>query len=125
MVAALVTIATYIPYSGDRLRDKVIATLSEHLDADVELGELHLRIFPRVRVDGKGLVVRHERRRDVPPLISADAFTVNADLVGLWRQHVSRVELEGLHIQIPPGDDDDEEDANDNTADGSGRRGAR
>jgi hypothetical protein len=125
MVAALVTIATYIPYSGDRLRDKVIATLSEHLDADVELGELHLRIFPRVRVDGKGLVVRHEGRRDVPPLISADAFTVNADLVGLWRQHVSRVELEGLHIQIPPGDDDDEEDANDNTADGAGPRGAR
>ncbi len=121
-IAALVTIATRIPYSGDRLREKVIATLSERLDSEVELAALHLRIFPRIHVEGKGLVVRHEGRRDVPPLISADAFTVNADLLGLWRQHVARVEIEGLHIQIPPDDDDDEEDddAKDNTADRPG-----
>lgn len=118
LVAGLVSVATRIPYSGDRLRQIVIDTLADRLDSDVELAELHVRIYPRVRVEGKGLVVRHKGRRDVPPLISADGFAVNADLLGLWRKHVAKVELDGLHIQIPPGDDDDE---NENVTPDGGR----
>jgi hypothetical protein len=40
----------------------------------------------------------------VPPLISVDTFVVDAGLVGLWRRRVAHVRLEGLNIQIPPGD---------------------
>jgi hypothetical protein len=108
MGAALVSLATQIPYSGDRLRQLVIDALSERLDSDVQLESLTLRIYPRIHVEGTGLAVRHRGRRDVPPLISADAFHVRTDLVGLWRKRVALVELKGLHIQIPPdGDRDD------------------
>jgi hypothetical protein len=29
-------------------------------------------------------------------------LSVDADLIGLWRKHVTRVTLDGLEITIPP-----------------------
>ena len=37
-----------------------------------------------------------------PPLISIKSFHVSANLVGLLRKHVERVQLDGLDINIPP-----------------------
>jgi hypothetical protein len=108
--AALVALATRVPFSSDKLRAKVIATLSDRLDSAVELEGLTLRIFPRLHAEGTGLIVRHESRTDVPPLITVKKFTVDADLLGLWRRHVAHVTLEGLQIQVPPGDGDDRDD---------------
>jgi hypothetical protein len=107
MVAAVIALATRVPFSSDKLRAKVIATLSDRLDSTVELEGLTLRVFPRLHAEGTGLVVRHESRTDVPPLITVKKFTVDADLVGLWRRHVAHVTLEGLQIQVPPGDGND------------------
>jgi AsmA-like protein len=109
-VAALVALATRIPFSSDRMRKKVIATLADRLDSAVELEGLTLRLFPKLHAEGTGLIVRHESRTDVPPLITIKKFTVDADLVGLWRRHVAHVTLEGLHIQVPPGKGDDRDD---------------
>ena len=91
-----------------------MATLADRLDSQVELGELTFRVFPRLHAVGTGLAIHHKGRRDVPPLISADKFTVDADLLGLWRRHVAHVRLDGLKIQVPPGqhhEDDPEKEA--------------
>jgi hypothetical protein len=88
----------------------VIATLSDRLDSTVELEGLTLNLFPRLHAEGTGLIIRHESRTDVPPLITVKKFTVDADLVGLWRRHVAHVTLEGLDIQVPPGDGNDRDD---------------
>jgi hypothetical protein len=75
----------------------------------VGLDTLSLRIFPTLHAEGKGLTIRHEGRQDVPPLIQVERFTIDADLVGLWRRKVTKVKLDGLAIHIPPDDDDDPE----------------
>ncbi len=87
------------------LRALVVQTLSERLDSDVELGAFSVDTFPTVRITGAGLVIRHKNRRDVPPLVSVDSFTMDGGLFGLWTRprRFRTVTLKGLRISIPPG----------------------
>ena len=96
--------AARIPFSSRILRDRVVEGLSERLDADVELGAVTMRLLPRLRAQGTGLVIYHKGRRDLPPLIAVDTLTIDAGLLNLWRMHVTRVNLAGLKINIPPGE---------------------
>jgi len=105
-----ITLALRIPFTSEALRKRVVETLSDRLDAEVELGDLTLRVLPDLHADGTDLRIRHKGRRDVPPLISINKFTVDADLLGLWRNHVAHVNLDGLDIQIPPRDHDPDDD---------------
>src|SRR5882724_2358772 len=69
-----------IPWSSDALRHRMIRTLSEQLDSDVELGDVTLRAFPELRAEGSNLVIRKHGRSDVPPLITIKSFHVDANL---------------------------------------------
>lgn len=97
-------VASRIPLSSEVLRRRVVQTLGERLDAEVELGALTLRFSPELHAVATGLRIRHRGRTDVPPLISVKQFTIHATLAGLWNRRVQRVALEGLEIQIPPKD---------------------
>jgi hypothetical protein len=110
LVVLLLVLASRVPISSHALRQKVVETLAERLDAEVELAELHLRVFPRFHAEGAGLTIRHKRRHDVPPLISVKSFSLHADLAGLMRKHVDQVRLNGLEIDIPPSPHDDDDD---------------
>ena len=103
-------LALRIPFTSDTLRKRVVDTLADRLDAEVELGDLTLRVLPALHATGTHLRIRHKGRRDVPPLISIDTFTVDADLLGLWHNHVAHVKLDGLDIQIPPRDHERDDD---------------
>src|SRR5262249_44591205 len=76
--------------------------LSKRLDGEVELQELRLQAFPRLKAEGSGLTIRHHGRRDVPPLISIAHFSAEGTTLALARGHVARVTLPGLDIEIPP-----------------------
>jgi hypothetical protein len=115
VIAAAISVAIRIPFSSDAFRTRVVKALSEQLDAEVELQELTLRVYPRMHASGRGLTIRFEQRTDVPPLISIREFNVDANLVGLWRHRVAHVRLDGLEINVPP-DDDDESTAQDQPA---------
>lgn len=104
LVAAAIAVASRVPLTSNVMRQRVVAALADRLDADVELDALALRIYPRLRASGAGLRVYFHHRRDVRPLIAIGAFAVSADLVGLWRHRVAKVELQGLEINIPPAD---------------------
>ena len=91
-----------IPLSSDTLRHRIVLYLAEKLDSEVELGDLHLRAFPRLRVDGANLRIRRRGLNDFPPLISIKSFHVDASIVGLYHKHVDHVQLDGLDINIPP-----------------------
>jgi hypothetical protein len=110
LTVGAITLALRIPFTSETLRKRVVETLSDRLDAEVELGDLTLRVLPALHAEGTDLRIRHKGRHDVPPLISIDKFTVDADLLGLWRNHVAHVKLGGLDIQIPPADDDPDDD---------------
>jgi hypothetical protein len=102
LVAVVVAFALRVPISSDAMRRAVIDALAERLDAEVELGTLALHLLPRLHAEGTNLVIRHQRRHDVPPLISVKAFVVRGNLVDLWLRRVDHVRLDGLEIQIPP-----------------------
>jgi len=91
-----------VPLSSGILRSRLVNYLASKLDSEVELGDLHVRALPRMRVEGTNLVIRKHGRRDVPPLISIKSFHADANLMGLWRKHVQHVRLDGLDINIPP-----------------------
>lgn len=90
-----------VPLSSQRLRQRLLAALSDKLDGDVELGSLSVRMVP-FHAEGTGLTIRQREHSGEPPLISVKSFTVDGDLMGLYRNHVARVELVGLDIEVPP-----------------------
>lgn len=107
LAIALVIFAAALPLRSAALKRQIIETLGERLNSEVSLDDLSLRLYPRLRAEGKGLLIKYRRRPDLAPLIAVRAFSVDADLIGALRKHVSHVTLEGLEITIPPSEDDD------------------
>jgi AsmA-like protein len=102
MIAVGVFVAN-VPLSSDILRQRIIASLSDRLDSDVELGDLQLRVYPGLRAEGTNLRIRRRGASpDLPPLIAIKTFHVDGSLFGIWRKHVDHVQLTGLDINIPP-----------------------
>jgi hypothetical protein len=90
-----------IPVTSEPLRQRIVASLADRFDADVELGSLSVRMVP-FHVEGAGLTIRHKKHRGEPPLISVKRFTVDGDARDIYRKHIARVDLNGLDIEIPP-----------------------
>jgi hypothetical protein len=61
-----------------------------------------VELFPRPAISGRGLVIRHRGRTDLPPLITVTSFTGHTGWQGLLARHVYEVTLDGLEITIPP-----------------------
>ena len=104
VIAIVGAIVAGIHFSNPYLHKKVVELLQEKFHAEVELKEFHVYLFPGARIEGSGLVLRHEGRTDIPPLISIREFSAQAGILGLpWKPwKVDQVTLKGLVIQIPP-----------------------
>jgi AsmA-like protein len=101
VIAAMFT--AVMPLSSDTVRERIVRALSDKLDSDVELGELQLRVFPVVRIEGANLTIRRHGSSDAyPPLIAVKSFHVDASIAGVARKHVDHVQLTGLTINIAP-----------------------
>ena len=107
--AILIAVLLSIPLRSDTLKARVIALLTEELESEVTIETLEGRVFPRVSVSGRGVVIRHKGRTDVPPLLTIDEFEIRGSLRDLMQHplRVAEVRLRGLRVMIPPGDDDD------------------
>jgi AsmA-like C-terminal region len=115
-VVLVVGVALMIPITSARARRAVVAELSARLDSQVELASFEMRLLPRLRASGSGLTVYHRGRRDVPPLISIQLFSVSGGFIQLLRGHVGHVTVEGLDIMIPPRDQQKGRGSPDNAA---------
>jgi hypothetical protein len=104
VIAVVGAIVAGIHFSNPYLHKRVVEMLKEKFHAEVELKDFHVYLFPGVRIEGSGLVLRHEGRTDIPALISIREFSAEAGILGLpWRPwKVDQVTLKGLVIQIPP-----------------------
>ena len=100
--AILLSIATRIT---PNVRQRAVAALNERFKSDVDLASLQVSIFPRPEILGTGLVLRHNGRTDVAPLIKIESYSASAGLWGLINSplHLKSVELDRLEISIPPG----------------------
>jgi hypothetical protein len=110
LIIAAVLFVSAVPLRSETLKKRILETLAQRLDADVSLDDVSLRVFPRLHAVGYGLIIRQHGRENVPPLIAIKEFTVDADVLGVWRKHVAHVQLKGLDISIPPDRDDDDDD---------------
>jgi hypothetical protein len=101
------------------VRTRLTEALSERFGSDVDLEALRVSVFPRLRVQGEGVALRHKGRTDVPPLISIASFSAEANIVGLFTRplRLVRVELDQLEINIPPGGMDINDDEDDGQSD--------
>jgi hypothetical protein len=97
--------AAWAARSAPRLRERVVDALNARFDSQVALGSLDASVLPKPRAAGTNLTLRHNGRRDVPPLITIDAFETTAPLLGVARTPVQldRVAITGLAVRIPPG----------------------
>jgi uncharacterized protein involved in outer membrane biogenesis len=88
-----------------RIKQRLVNALGERFESEVQLETLTVSLFPRPRLSGRGLVLRHKHRTDVPPLITIASFSGEAGLVGLLSDpvRIGNVRLEGLEIDVPPG----------------------
>jgi hypothetical protein len=102
MTAAVLVFTQRLALSSGMARERFVSALADRLDAEVELQELRVHILPSLRAEGQGLTIRHKGRRDVPPLISVAHFSAESSVINLFRRHISRVDIDGLDIEIPP-----------------------
>jgi hypothetical protein len=100
--AVLLSVATRIT---PHVRQRAVIALNERFKSDVDLASLQISILPRPEILGTGLVLRHNGRTDVTPLIKIESYSASAGLWGLLSTplHLKTVELERLEISIPPG----------------------
>jgi uncharacterized protein involved in outer membrane biogenesis len=90
------------------VRGELVRGLSAHLNGEVMVDDVRVRLLPVPAISGRRLVIFHRGRTDVPPLISVRSFSASIGWISVLRRHVSQVTLDGLEVTIPPGRDGDE-----------------
>jgi hypothetical protein len=100
----LVVLATHGGLFRHELKQYGVRVLRERFNADVQLSTLNILLYPSVRIEGTGLVLRQHDRADIPPLITVKKFSLSGRFPQVIRKarHFRTLHLEGLHIQVPP-----------------------
>jgi hypothetical protein len=89
---------------NNTVRRHIAATLSDHFDADVELKDLDLSLFPHLRVKGGGLRLTPRGQHSSEPLLTVGHFTAEAAWTDVFirPRRIRRLEVSGLRIAIAP-----------------------
>lgn len=86
------------------IRERTQRMLETHFASQVQFSDFGITLFPRLHVTITGLVLRHNGRTDIPPLIQVRVVSLYGNLLSLLRPrpYVSYVQLDGLQIHTPP-----------------------
>ena len=105
LAVVITLLAVWASRSAPLLRDRVVEAINARFDSQVSLESLEPSVLPRPRATGRGLVLRHNGRTDVAPLISIDSFDTAAPITGLFGSPVrlATVHIDGLAVRMPPG----------------------
>lgn len=100
----LVGVAIVAPRLRNGARERIEAYLSQKFKSSVQIADFHLTVFPRINVEVDGIVIRHEGRTDVPPMLQIERASFHANFAGLLGRKVDidLVKLDGLQIDMPP-----------------------
>ncbi len=100
-----VIVLSFLSGASPHVRDRIVAALNGRFESQVDLETLQIAIFPAPQVSGTGLVLRHNGRTDVEPLITVRSFAGRAGIAGLLATPLSMrsVDLDALTIHVPPG----------------------
>ena len=93
-------LARYWPFS----RERVTQALEETFHGSVQFSKFHKTFFPPGCIAEGGTLVHPSSPPGSPPLVSTQKFILRASYLDLLRRpgYVSRIDLQGLRIQVPP-----------------------
>jgi hypothetical protein len=100
VLLAVAAWAASAPFLSRIAKDRIVSALSQNFASSVEFAKLDVSLFPRIVVQGEGIVFRLKDRPDAPPLFTIRKMTARANPLGLLVRHVASVRLEGLDIQV-------------------------
>lgn len=103
VVAGAGTVVWLVRTAEPRLRREVELWLSDRLNSDVALASLTVRLFPSVRLEGTGLVLRIKDRPDLPPFVTVERWAGTGALRGLRSRRLAEIRLDGVTVTVPPG----------------------
>jgi hypothetical protein len=109
MVALLASgAATVVLVRPGRIKARVERVVSTHFHLTMTIKDLSLHLRTRAVLEASGVEVRVPDRPDLPPFISIDRLSVEANpfrlATEIIRGHVQIVHAEGVRITIPPGE---------------------
>lgn len=104
LLSLIVISIAIFPWIKTLVQHRVDAYLRTEFDSDVQVGGIHVWLWPRIRVEATDVMLRHVGELQLPPLIQIKKLTVAANISGLFHKpiHVSRIDLQGLQIHTPP-----------------------
>ena len=104
LVGLIVALYALSPALHRMARSRTEEYLRQRFESSVQFTDFHVSVYPRVHLVIDGLVMRHEGRPDIPPLIEIGTLTVDGNFASLFSAHpvISHVTLQGLHINTPP-----------------------
>jgi hypothetical protein len=99
-----IALHVFAPELRKLAHDRTQEYLASHFKSTVEFSDLEVSLRPSLRVVVTGVVLRHEGRTDIPPLIEIRLVTIDAALSSLVSHHpeIASVRLDGLQIHTPP-----------------------
>ena len=104
VIGAVFTLYAVAPSLRAIARKRTEAYLERKFESSVQFSDFGVSLYPHVRLVVSSVVLRHEGRTDIPPLIEVRLITLEAGLSSLVSRHprVSSVRLDGLRINMPP-----------------------
>jgi hypothetical protein len=104
VIGTVFTLYAVAPSLRAIARKRTEAYLERKFESSVQFSDFAVSLYPHVRLVVSSVVLRHEGRTDIPPLIEVRLITLEAGLSSLVSRHprVSSVRLDGLRINMPP-----------------------
>jgi hypothetical protein len=104
VIGAVITLYAVAPSLRATARKRTEAYLGRQFESSVQISDVGVSLYPRVRLVASGVILRHEGRTDIPPLLEVRLITLEAGLSTLLSGHpqVMSVRLDGLRINMPP-----------------------
>lgn len=108
LIAAVLAIALGIAvlssqWAARRTGEELARIVEARLDATAQFAELSIAIFPRLAIEGKGLVLIRNGDEHRLPFIRIDHFQAAGSLLGVLRRSIDVVEVDGFQIDIARG----------------------
>lgn len=104
LVAVLIGAILVQTVASDWSKNRITAFLEQRFQSEVEMDNFQATVFPSPAASADGVRFFHRGRRDLPPVITLEGFSVTTSLGNLFSRPVrlGDIHLRGLLIQIPP-----------------------
>ena len=90
-------------WAARRTGQELARILEARLDADAEIQEVSMSIFPRLSIDGRGLTLTRNGADQRLPFIRVERFHASGSLLGVLKRSIDLVEIEGFQIDVARG----------------------